>query len=154
MFGCSIFINYLLRFRIHQDGTLEISSVQFSDFGRYKCKVENIDRARTSKVADLTQNSDICKYPSETKVPSPSRFDFHPRPQIHCLWKEAKWHQIVTNLSMSSNWRGKCISVDWEKYWCLSALSYEWISVCIVWKTNNEPKAYVYQIFQSRPEQC
>ena len=36
--------------------------MQFSDFGRYKCKAENIDRARTSKVADLSQNSDICKY--------------------------------------------------------------------------------------------
>ncbi len=57
---CALFGNFTCR--IHQDGTLEISSVQFSDFGRYKCKAENIDRARTSKVADLTQNGDICKH--------------------------------------------------------------------------------------------
>ena len=51
-------VNYL----IHKDGVLEISRVQFADFGQYKCRAENIEQARTSRYATLTQNSDTCKY--------------------------------------------------------------------------------------------
>ena len=50
-----------VNYRIHTDGYLEISSVQFSDFGRYKCTAENIDKAKTSRVASLTQDSDVGK---------------------------------------------------------------------------------------------
>lgn len=51
-------VNYLL----HEDGTLEIRSVQFSDFGRYACEAENVERSRTSRTATLSQNSDVSKY--------------------------------------------------------------------------------------------
>ena len=43
---------------IHADGTLEIQGVQFQDFGRYKCRVENDERSKTSQVAQLLQDSD------------------------------------------------------------------------------------------------
>ena len=51
-------VSYLL----HEDGTLEIKSVQFSDFGRYTCEAENVERSRTSRTATLSQNSDVSKY--------------------------------------------------------------------------------------------
>ena len=51
-------VSYLL----HEDGTLEIRSVQFSDFGRYTCEAENVERSRTSRTATLSQNSDVSKY--------------------------------------------------------------------------------------------
>lgn len=47
---------------LHLDGVLEIKSVQFTDLGRYKCKVENIERSRTSESITLSQESDVCKY--------------------------------------------------------------------------------------------
>lgn len=53
---------YDVNYDIHEDGVLEISSVQFTQLGRYKCKAENSDRSRTSRVAILQQNSDTCKF--------------------------------------------------------------------------------------------
>ena len=46
---------------IHMDNVLEISSVQFSDFGRYKCRAESMKRTRASENALLTQDSDVCE---------------------------------------------------------------------------------------------
>jgi len=51
-----------VNFHIHRHGVLEISSVQFSDFGRYKCEAENIHRSRMSQVAELTQDSNMETY--------------------------------------------------------------------------------------------
>ena len=51
-----------INYRFHTDGVLEISNVQFTDLGRYKCKVENVERSRTSETASLIQNSDTSKY--------------------------------------------------------------------------------------------
>ena len=45
----------------HMDGVLEISSVQFSDFGRYKCRTESMKRTRVSENVALTQDSDVCE---------------------------------------------------------------------------------------------
>ena len=51
-----------VNYHLHLDGTLEISQVQFADFGRYKCKVENVgEKSAFSEEALLTQNSDICE---------------------------------------------------------------------------------------------
>lgn len=50
--------NYL----IHFDNVLELRSVQFSDFGRYKCKALNKDRVKLSRTAHLTQDSDAGKW--------------------------------------------------------------------------------------------
>lgn len=50
--------NYL----IHFDNVLELRSVQFSDFGRYKCKASNKDRIKFSRTAHLTQDSDPGKW--------------------------------------------------------------------------------------------
>lgn len=50
--------NYL----IHFDNVLELRSVQFSDFGRYKCKASNKDRIKFSRIAHLTQDSDASKW--------------------------------------------------------------------------------------------
>lgn len=47
------------RIRTYTEGVLEIMTVQFSDFGSYKCIVENIERARTSRVATLQQNPNV-----------------------------------------------------------------------------------------------
>lgn len=46
---------------IHGGGVLEIRSVQPADLGRYKCRVENIDKSRISNWAVLRFNSDTCK---------------------------------------------------------------------------------------------
>ena len=51
-----------INYKIHPEGVLEISSVEFRDIGRYKCQVGNIERVRWSGFADLSQNSDPCKY--------------------------------------------------------------------------------------------
>ena len=51
-----------INYRLHQDGVLEISNVQFADLGRYKCKAESVDKSRTSEVATLIQNDDLGKY--------------------------------------------------------------------------------------------
>ena len=47
---------------IHMDGVLEISSVQFSDFGRYKCRSGSMKRSRVSENVLLTQDSDVCEW--------------------------------------------------------------------------------------------
>lgn len=51
-----------VNYRIHQDGYLEISSVQFSDFGRYKCIASSGTREKTSRSATLSQDSDVGEY--------------------------------------------------------------------------------------------
>ena len=53
--------SYDVNYHIHETGVLEIPSVQFSQLGRYKCKAENLDRSRTSRVAVLQQDRDTCK---------------------------------------------------------------------------------------------
>ena len=52
-----------INYKFYQDGTLEISNVQFADLGSYKCRVENPERYRDSRPGSLTQNSDVCKCP-------------------------------------------------------------------------------------------
>jgi hypothetical protein len=42
---------------VHADGMLEIQRVQFVDFGRYKCRVENVERSKMSEEAELSQDS-------------------------------------------------------------------------------------------------
>jgi len=44
-----------------ESGILEIRSVQFSDFGRYRCRASNGERSKMSAEAVLTQNGDVCK---------------------------------------------------------------------------------------------
>ncbi len=52
-----------VNYHFHRDGVLEIRNVQFSDFSRYKCRVDVPgDGSRTSTVAQLRQDSDISKY--------------------------------------------------------------------------------------------
>ena len=46
---------------VHPGGVLEIRSVQLGDFGRYKCKVENVERSRISRSAVLRLNADNSK---------------------------------------------------------------------------------------------
>ena len=41
---------------IYPQGVLEISPVEFADFGTYYCQVENAERARSSQLARLEQN--------------------------------------------------------------------------------------------------
>ena len=49
-------------YKLHLDGTLEISIVHFQDFARYKCEVENVDRSRSSREAVLQQNANISEW--------------------------------------------------------------------------------------------
>ena len=46
---------------LHLDGTLEVSKVTFADLGRYRCKVENTERTRSSETVELSQKSDVCE---------------------------------------------------------------------------------------------
>ena len=39
----------------HERGVLEVSKVEFADFGRYKCRVTNSEKSRTSRHANLDQ---------------------------------------------------------------------------------------------------
>ena len=48
---------------LHLGGVLEITRVRFSDFGRYSCKAENVERGRSSDTVQLKQNADVCKCP-------------------------------------------------------------------------------------------
>lgn len=50
-----------VNYHIHFGGVLEIRSVQFAEFGRYRCKAENPERSRLSEVAELTQDSNVGK---------------------------------------------------------------------------------------------
>ena len=49
---------------VHVDSLLEIRNVQFSDFGKYKCKASNEERTKFSRIAQLTQDSNVCKFTS------------------------------------------------------------------------------------------
>ena len=51
--------NYLLH---SEDGVLEIRSMQFPDFGRYKCKASSGDRSKLSAEAKIDQDTDGCEY--------------------------------------------------------------------------------------------
>ena len=46
----------------HLDGVLEVTLVRFSDFGRYYCKAENVERSRETEIVQLEQNGDACEY--------------------------------------------------------------------------------------------
>lgn len=46
---------------VHYDNVLELRSVQFSDFGRYRCRASNKDRQKFSRTAHLTQDIDASK---------------------------------------------------------------------------------------------
>jgi hypothetical protein len=58
---------YDVNYHMHEDGVLEIRSVQFSHLGRYKCKAENLDRSRISQVVLLQQDSDTCEFGEKIK---------------------------------------------------------------------------------------
>ena len=51
-----------VNYRVHEDGVLEISSVQASDFGRYKCQATNTGDSKTSPDAYLREESDTGNY--------------------------------------------------------------------------------------------
>ena len=55
-------------YKLHLDGTLEITHVHFQDFGRYKCEAENVDRSRGSEEAVLVQNANLCKSTTRTII--------------------------------------------------------------------------------------
>ncbi|XP_078327626.1 neogenin-like isoform X5 [Crassostrea virginica] len=68
---------------IYPQGVLEISPVEFADFGTYYCQVENAERARSSQLARLEQNGNTDSVsegmapwfvltPQDTKVPEGS----------------------------------------------------------------------------------
>jgi|SRR6218665_183501 len=52
-----------LNFLLHPgDGILEIRSLQFPNYGRYKCKRTNGERSKYSATALLIQNTDVGRF--------------------------------------------------------------------------------------------
>lgn len=45
--------------QIYPDGVLEISGMEFEDFGTYQCEASNVDRTRRSSTVEIVQNPNI-----------------------------------------------------------------------------------------------